>query len=159
MIKQIEVDETEEDSIKTAIAIYEALIQILTKKGCANVKDNSGHNKVAQTLKNEIQDEIDRLKSKLNPNYENENEEEAKEKDKQEEQTIEEKIKDIKEEAIKEQRNTETELKSLEQYYIVNKIERTSMVKINEKQNASDKIEYILKTKDIKKFFKNCKWK
>lgn len=106
--KTVNLDEENQDSIKNAITKYESAIEILTKNDCAN-DNNSGHNKQAQQLKNDIQKEIDRLKKLLNSDEEKE-EEEQEEKNSKDENDIEAKIQQIKTDAIQEQRTQEEEI-------------------------------------------------
>lgn len=108
--KTVKVDEKDQDSVKNAIKTYESAIDILTQKGCANKSDNNGHNQKAEQLKKDIQKEIDRLKKIQKEDDRDSEEEEKKEQDnknKDNTETIETKIKDIKEDATKEQRETE----------------------------------------------------
>lgn len=107
--KTVELDETKQLSIINAIATYETAIDVLTENGCANKDDKNGHSEEAETLKKDIQDEIERLKKLLqnifNSNYNQEKENETQNNA----ETIEEKIQSIKEDAIKKQRTIEKE--------------------------------------------------
>lgn len=105
--KTVQVDETDQNSIKTAIDTYESAIDILTENGCANKDDNNGHNQKAEQLKKDIQDEIDRLKN-LQEDESNDSKEEQKDETNEEKEEIEEKIQDIKEEATQAQREKES---------------------------------------------------
>jgi hypothetical protein len=49
--------------VNEAIIKYESAIEVLVEVECAHRNDNNGHDKDAQQLKNDIQKEIDRLKS------------------------------------------------------------------------------------------------
>ena len=111
--KTVKLDESDEQSIKKAISIYESAIDVLTEHGCANKNDDNGHSEKAEKLKKDIQNEIERLKKLLEENSNNKDEEkdEKEEKEKNEDEKrseeIEAKIQDIKEEATKEQRESE----------------------------------------------------
>ena len=97
----VQVDENDQISIQNAIETYESAIEILTQKGCANKNDQNGHSKDAQTLKEDIQDEIDRLKKLLNEE-DSDNSEET--------------IQDIKEQATQRQRALESQFKNYGDY-------------------------------------------
>ena len=114
--KTVQVNESDQDSINTAIEKYETSIDILTEKGCANKNNDNGHNPEAVRLKKDIQKEIDRLK-KLQPKNESTNQknEEKDDKTEKESEKIETEIQEIKENATKEQREKE------EMYYNYNK--------------------------------------
>ena len=103
------VDEEDEISINNAIERYEEAIDVLTEKGCANKEDDNGHNKTAETLKKDIQKEIDRLKklkqNKQDKKDENDNNEDNSNKEK--EKDVEEKMQKVKEDATKTQRDSE----------------------------------------------------
>ena len=118
-----QVDENNEESIRSAIKNYEKAIDVLTEVGCANKDDSNGHSEKAETLKNDIQKEIDRLKKLLKEDNNNENEKENnenEEKNEEYEKQIEEKIQNIKEEAIKDQRELETTLNNYNKQYVIN---------------------------------------
>lgn len=103
MCQSVNVDESSQDSITKAIDTYQNAIGILTEKDCYK------HNQDAKKLKNDIEKEIERLK-KLQKNTNNKIDDDNKtdnEKQKNEE-NIEEQIQQIKEAAIKEQRETES---------------------------------------------------
>ena len=105
----VQVDENEQQSIEEAIEKYEIAIDILTQKRCANRGNDNGHNQNAQQLKNDIQEEIDRLKN-LQENEKDDpdkNNQKKEKKTKKEVNTIEAEIQDIKEKATKAQRETE----------------------------------------------------
>ena len=116
--KTVQVDEKNQDSIKKAINTYLTAIDILTEDGCANKKDNNGHSKDAEQLKQDIIKEIERLKNLLNSdedkekddedNEENDEKNEQDSEETQKDKEIEAQIKNIKEEATKEQRETES---------------------------------------------------
>lgn len=129
--KNVQVDESNEQSIRDAIKQYESAIDVLTENGCANKEDNNGHNKDAEQLKEDIQKEIDRLKKLLESssdsesdeknesnenkeNNENETEEERKEREKIEQ--MEKKINDIKQDATQTQREKEKKYEELNNY-------------------------------------------
>lgn len=86
-LKKLEKEELRERKL----AILEKSKEILTKKGCAsaNGDEKQGHSKDAEKLKQEIEDEIERLtlKSEINKNHleNNSQVEENKENEKQEE--------------------------------------------------------------------------
>ena len=110
--KTVEVDEKDQESIRKAIETYETAIGILTEEGCANKNDNNGHSQKAEQLKEDIEKEIDRLKKlqKQEDNNQKEEQEETEDSKTTEEiETIEEKIQNIKQEAIKDQRDLESE--------------------------------------------------
>ena len=112
--KTVEVNESDEESIREAIDKYEQAIDVLTEQGCANKDDDNGHNQNAETLKKEIQKEIDRLKKLLK----NESSDEENEKNNTEEEQIdEEQIQDLKEEAIRKQREMENEHRAINEDY------------------------------------------
>ncbi len=107
--KTVQVNESNQESIRNAINIYESAIGVLTEDGCANKKDSNGHSQKAEQLKRDIQNEIDRLKQlqkQENSNSDN-NKQEQEEKNDNNTETIEEKIQTIKEDATKEQRENE----------------------------------------------------
>ncbi len=112
--KTVSVNEKEETSINNAIEKYESAIEILTQNGCANKNDNNGHSQEAETLKQDIQREIDRLKKlqKTNSNESYNNKEEKEDKTKENIDNVEEKIQNIKENATQEQRKAENEYKN-----------------------------------------------
>ena len=116
----VQLDESNQTSIKNAIKKYEGAIDVLTEQGCANKNDNHGHNSNAEKLKEDIQKEIDRLKRLLN--NENKNQEEEKEEETEEDnKTTEEKIQEIKEAAIIEQRKKENDNMKKEKVYFDNR--------------------------------------
>lgn len=106
----VNVNEKDQDSIKSAIKEYETAIEVLTEDGCANKTNNKGHSQKAEQLKKDIQKEIDRLKKleKIENDSNEEKEENKKDKTKEDVETIESKIQNIKEEATKDQRETES---------------------------------------------------
>lgn len=111
----VEINEKDQDSIKSAIEKYEEAINILTKEACDT------HNEDALQLKLDIEAEIERLKNlqesqETSSEEKNEEEEEKQEKNKQV-KDIKEKIQDLKQEAIKEQRNTEAQFKNYDYNY------------------------------------------
>jgi tetratricopeptide (TPR) repeat protein len=62
-VKLEKEEETDEAKVNEAIKKYESAIDVLVEVECARRNDNNGHDKDAQQLKNDIQKEIDRLKS------------------------------------------------------------------------------------------------
>ncbi len=108
--KTVQVDEKDQDSIKEAIETYESAINILIENGCANKDDNNGHNENAQQLKNDIQEEIDRLKKLLDEEQDDSDnsQEDNGDTTTEETETIETKIQEIKENATEQQRETES---------------------------------------------------
>lgn len=112
--KTVQVNEKEQESIKSAIKTYESAIEILTQEGCANKNNNNGHSLKAEQLKKDIQKEIDRLKKQQeqqnsdNNNDENDKNNEDNNNSQEKTDTIEEKIQNIKAEATKDQRDTES---------------------------------------------------
>lgn len=122
--QMIHVDEENKESIEEAIKEYEEAINVLTKQGCAS-DDGDGHNDDAQELKDDIEKEIKRLKELLNSdqdkddeNKDDENQEDNQDnKDDKREKEIEDKIKNIKDDAIKVQRDVEERNKNLGRKY------------------------------------------
>lgn len=114
MCNTVNVDEKSQDSIKQAIGVYKEAIDVITENGCANKNDNNGHSQKAEQLKKDILKEIERLeKLQKDENKNNkENDEQQTNKTKEDIQTIEDKIKQIKEDATKEQREVENEYKN-----------------------------------------------
>ncbi len=112
LCKTVKLDESKQESIKNAIDTYESAINVLTEEGCANKNDNNGHNQNAQQLKKDIQKEINRLK-KLQNNQTDGKDPDEKDDNKTNDkiEDIETKIRDIKEEATKEQRNVEEQFR------------------------------------------------
>lgn len=108
MCKNVNVDESDQESISNAIETYENAIQVLTEKECSN------HNQDAKKLKEDIEKEIERLK-KLQKNMDNEMEQEDKQE--KNEDSIEEKIQNIKEDASKEQKEIENTYKNFNKKY------------------------------------------
>lgn len=108
--RTVNVNEKNQDSIKNAIKTYETAIEVLTEDGGANKTNNKGHSQKAEQLKKDIQKEIDRLKKleKIENDSNEEKEENKKDKTKEDVETIESKIQNIKEEATKDQRETES---------------------------------------------------
>ena len=122
--KLVHVDESNKESIKNAIEEYEKAIDVLIEQDCAN-DEGDGHSDNAQELKDDIEKEIERLKKLLdqddkddekddNDNDDNNNNDD---KDDEKNKEIEDKIKDIKEDAIKEQREKEESSKNLNKKY------------------------------------------
>ena len=58
----LDLDESDENSVNQAIDMYKFAIDILTEKGCASkLKENEFHSEDAEILKEDIENEIDRL--------------------------------------------------------------------------------------------------
>ena len=112
--KTVQVDENDSESIKNAIQKYEKAIDVLTENGCANKDNDNGHNQKAERLKKDIQDEIERLKKLEKPS--SENKEKNKEMDEKDTETIENKMQDIKENALQEQKEVEDRYKNFGKY-------------------------------------------
>lgn len=113
--KTVKVDETDQESIKSAIQKYEEAIDVLTEQGCANKNDKNGHSQKAEKLKEDIQKEIDRLKKLLNSKNEKPNNEENNNNDQKDDvEEIEEKMQEIKQNATMEQRQTESQFDYME---------------------------------------------
>lgn len=106
--KKVDLDESDENSVNQAIDMYKFAIDILTEKGCASkLKENEFHSEDAEILKEDIENEIDRL-NKLFSQKQNSKENNGKESEKKEEtQDTENTIKSIKENAIIEQKKIE----------------------------------------------------
>ena len=106
--KTVQVDESNQESISNAIKTYKEAIEVLVEKDCYK------HNEDAQRLKKDIEKEIERLKKlqKNTDNKNNQNEEENKT-----DESVEEKIKDIKEDAINRQKETEEVYKNFNKDY------------------------------------------
>lgn len=120
MCKTVQVDEKNQDSLKSAIKTYDSAIDVLTEEGCANKSDSNGHSLKAERLKKDIQKEIDRLKKlqeQQNSDNSDENNNEGDNKSQEKTETIEQKIQSIKEEAIKEQRDVEHRYNSYEKEF------------------------------------------
>lgn len=111
--KTVQVDESNQESISNAIKIYQEAIEVLVEKNCDK------HNEDARKLKEDIEKEIERLKKleKNTDNKNNENEEENKTNENKNEESVEEKIKDIKEEATNRQKDTEEVYKNFNKDY------------------------------------------
>lgn len=105
MCKNLQVDETDQESISNAIIVYQDAISILTEKDCVN------HNQDAKNLKTDIEKEIERLKKLQKNTYYKDDEKEDKKEQKNEE-NIKDKIQNIKEEAIKEDKEVESVYKN-----------------------------------------------
>lgn len=104
MCKTVQVDEQDQQSIKLAIEIYQSAIGVLEEKDCVS------HNEDARQLRDDIQAEIDRLKNlQQSESSDDEKEEEKKQEKEKQQQTdsVEEKIKQIKVDATKTQREIE----------------------------------------------------
>lgn len=111
--QMINVDEENKENIEAAIREYEKAIVVLTEQDCAN-DYGGGHDDDAQQLKDDIESEINRLKELLNSDQDKKDEKDNNDGDNSEDnlnekkdKEIEEKIKNIKDEAIKEQREVE----------------------------------------------------
>lgn len=114
MCKNVNVDESNQESILNAIETYENAIQVLTENDC------SKKNKDAKKLKEDIEKEIERLK-KLQKNTDNKTEEKKEKQESDEQEKVEEKIQNIKKEAIQEQREVESMYKEFEKDYNSNR--------------------------------------
>lgn len=115
--KMVQLDESDEESIKEAIETYQSAIQILTEDGCNN------HNQDAKKLKKDIEEEIERLKNLQKKPQDNTNQDEKEETGQSQainEEDIEEKMKDIKEGAIKEQNDLENKSKNYNKNHVWN---------------------------------------
>lgn len=117
--KTVKLDEYNQDEIKDAIEKYELAINVLTEKGCANITDDNGHSKEAETLKKDIQKEIEKLKKFKNSNDKGGNNDKTENQDTR--KTIEEKIQSIKEKATQKQRETENKYKYYNKEFNMNK--------------------------------------
>ncbi len=115
--KTVQLNENDQDSIKDAIKTYENAIDVLTENGCANKNNKNGHSQKAQQLKEDIQKEIQRLKKIQKDDSSNENDKEEQTETKDNSEKIEDKIKNIKEEATKEQREIENQYKNYRNDY------------------------------------------
>ena len=104
ILKTVDVDEKDQDSIKNAIKTYEEALEVLTQEEC------DIHNLKAEQLKKDIEREIERLKRLQNSKNDSDKDDNQKDDNKTSEknETIENKIQNIKENAIKEQRETES---------------------------------------------------
>lgn len=109
--KTVHVDESDAQSINSAIKKYESAIDVLTENGCANKKNDNGHSQKAEKLKKDIQNEIDRLKNLQNKDPNNQPSKGDENKEPEEPKSPEEKIQEIKEEAIQVQREAEEQFK------------------------------------------------
>lgn len=72
MIAPINVEEISESNINDVIATLEEAKNVLIEHGCANRDDDNGHNKDAQTLKNDIDKFLEELKNSETPKKEEE---------------------------------------------------------------------------------------
>ena len=124
--KLVTVDEENKESIEAAIKEYERAIDVLTEQDCAN-DDGDGHSDDAQQLKDDIEKEIKRLKELQNsdPNNgddddddnKNDDDNDDNNQDDKKNKELEDKIRDIKNDAVKEQRNVEERGKNLNKKY------------------------------------------
>ena len=120
--KLVHADVNDKDSIKKAIETYESAIDVLTEDGCAHKNDNNGHSQKAEQLKQDILEEIEKLKNLQAEEQNNtEDNKDKKEESKDKTKEIEEKIKQIEEEALKEQKEVE---KRYNIRFDFNKVER-----------------------------------
>ena len=114
----VEVDETSKESIEEAIKTYEKAISILVEEGCANKDDDNGHSKDAETLKKDIQNEIDRLKKLLESNESGkDNDDNDSDNNFDESEKVKQTLNDIKSEATQEQREKEQKDEDLQETY------------------------------------------
>lgn len=112
--KTVQVNETNQESISNAIETYESAIEVLTENDCDT------YNQDAKTLKEDIQAEIDRLKS-LQTDTENKQDDNEQSEEENNEEDIEEKIQNIKEEAIELQREKESTTSNYNKSYSTGK--------------------------------------
>ena len=110
---QIDAKTAKNEEIQKAIETYETAINVLTQKNCDQ------HNDEAKQLKKDIEEEINKLK-KNNDTTEDEKDEEKEEKEEQknekrETKDVEEKIREIKENATKDKREEEKKQEGFEQ--------------------------------------------
>lgn len=101
MLKKIDVKNDKKEDILSVL--YESL-DILCEKGCANINDDNGHNKDAETLKEEILEFIDQL----NKNGDSENDDDDKNKDEnfndKQNSNVEEQLKQIEKKSVEERK-------------------------------------------------------
>ena len=104
----LDLDESNENSVNQAIDMYKFAIDILTEKGCASkLKENEFHSEDAEILTEDIENEIYRLNN-LFSQKQNSKDNNGRESEKKEEtQDAENTIKSIKENAIIEQKKIE----------------------------------------------------
>jgi tetratricopeptide (TPR) repeat protein len=124
--KTVSVNEKDENSIKSAIEKYKSAVEILEEEECAGKEGEKGHSKEAEQLKADILNEIDRLNTLLD-NKENKEEKEEKNNNEEDElekkmKNIEEKIQEIKVEAMEIQ--NENENRYLNREFTLTKIEK-----------------------------------
>lgn len=108
---QIDTKTAKNEEIQKAIETYETAINVLTQKNCDQ------HNDEAKQLKMDIEEEIDKLKKNNNTTEDEKDEkkEEEQKNEKRETKDIEEKIKEIKENATKDKREEEKQQEGFEQ--------------------------------------------
>lgn len=107
--RTVQVNEKDQESLKSAIETYKSAIAVLTESGCANKNDNNGHSLKAERLKKDIQKEIDRLKKLQTDQVDDNTEDDGDSNNSQgKSETVEEKIRGIKEDATKKQKDVET---------------------------------------------------
>ena len=111
--KNIKLNEGNQESINKAINEYQNAVKILTERNCDR------HNSDASRLKQEIENEINRLKSLQDSSSQENNEKEQDENEQQSknQETIETEMKKIKEEAIKEQKEKQEIFKDFNKSY------------------------------------------
>lgn len=113
MLKKIDVKNDKKEDIISVL--YESL-DILCEKGCANINDNNGHNKDAETLKEEILKFIEQL----NKNSDSDNDDEDKNKDEnfndEQNSNVEEKLKQIERKSVEERKSKLNSSKEFNNY-------------------------------------------
>lgn len=102
MLKKIDIKNGKKENIISVL--YESL-DILCEKGCANKNDNNGHNKNAETLKEEILKFIVQLNK--NSNIDNDNDDKNKDENFNDEQNsnVEEKLRQMEIQSIEERKS------------------------------------------------------
>ena len=111
--KNVKLNEGNQESINKAINEYQNAVKILTERNCDR------HNSDALRLKQEIENEINRLKRLQDSSSQENNEKEQDENEQQSknQETIETEMKKIKEEAIKEQKEKQEIFKDFNKSY------------------------------------------
>lgn len=102
MLKKIDVENDKKEDI---IFVLDESLEILCEKGCANINDNNGHNKDAETLKEEILE----FKNKLNEdsngdNNNNDNKTNDEKSTDEHNASVEEKLKQIQKQSVEERK-------------------------------------------------------
>ena len=101
------------DNLDESIARLEEAKDILTANDCAHENDNKGHNKKAQTLKNEIDEYIEQLKQQVEEENKKEEEKDSKTDEQKEQERKEKEEKEIK--AKEEEANLKDKFEKIEQ--------------------------------------------